>query len=565
MIDQKIRSLRNGILILVLIVVIKPSFGENTEEHRGICNDKIAQNYYFKAFNFQQNNETDKALEQYHLCIQKEPHCVSCQYEIGWSYWQKSNWGKVLYHWDIVKQLDSKHELVKQFIPIVNDNLNIVQGKKRSLDLKRNIKLLTKSTPDDSQVQLLYKTRCQSYNKSSANPLDIYTPSIYSPKSVKFSSDDKYVFVNSLESFQTLVFKHDKCELVTKIRHHFDESKERLFVASPWFEFHKPDNVSDKKYFDGKPVEMELSHSGKYLWISYYRRSYDEFAILPSAIGVISTDDFTFKKVFETGPIPKILKKSPDENFMAVSNWGNNTITIFDIKSPDINKFKYHQKLVVDESYSPVTYSKDRDKDCGLCIRGLAFTPDSQYLLVSRMKKTGISVFQRNNINQFELLGTLDGQCYGPRDLLIDSTGDNLYATCNSNGAILKLDIKTSISLLSQQKNVGKDNHIKLTANNSNFIKKVIGQGPRSMKFSNDHKYLFVAVNQTSELIVVEVNNLNIISTIPVDSYPVGLGISNSGDEIWTTSQGRNSKGGNSVGIYYIRYPELEKIRPDIN
>ncbi|HEX4922869.1 MAG TPA: hypothetical protein VFV50_02250, partial [Bdellovibrionales bacterium] len=44
------------------------------------------------------------------------------------------------------------------------------------------------------------------------------------------------------------------------------------------------------------------------------------------------------------------------------------------------------------------------------------------------------------------------------------------------------------------------------------------------------------------------------VSRIPVDSYPVGLDISPDGSQIWVTSQGRNLKGGNSIGVFQVKY-----------
>jgi hypothetical protein len=42
---------------------------------------------------------------------------------------------------------------------------------------------------------------------------------------------------------------------------------------------------------------------------------------------------------------------------------------------------------------------------------------------------------------------------------------------------------------------------------------------------------------------------------IAVDSYPVGLGVSPAGEEVWVTSQGVKLLGGNSVGVYRLEVP----------
>jgi hypothetical protein len=46
-----------------------------------------------------------------------------------------------------------------------------------------------------------------------------------------------------------------------------------------------------------------------------------------------------------------------------------------------------------------------------------------------------------------------------------------------------------------------------------------------------------------------------VISKVRVDSYTVGLGVSPDGKQVWTTSQGKSGKGGNSVCVYDVQVP----------
>jgi YVTN family beta-propeller protein len=87
-----------------------------------------------------------------------------------------------------------------------------------------------------------------------------------------------------------------------------------------------------------------------------------------------------------------------------------------------------------------------------------------------------------------------------------------------------------------------------------------VGLGARSIRLSPDERHVFVAVNQTSEIVVVDTVNMKAEARIPVDSYPVGLDLSPDGGQLWVTSQGRSAKGGNSVGVFQVRYRNEEVV-----
>ena len=53
---------------------------------------------------------------------------------------------------------------------------------------------------------------------------------------------------------------------------------------------------------------------------------------------------------------------------------------------------------------------------------------------------------------------------------------------------------------------------------------------------------------------------MQVAASIEVDSYPVGLDISNDGRYVIVTSQGRGNQGGNAVNIYEVEYAEPEPV-----
>ena len=49
---------------------------------------------------------------------------------------------------------------------------------------------------------------------------------------------------------------------------------------------------------------------------------------------------------------------------------------------------------------------------------------------------------------------------------------------------------------------------------------------------------------------------MKVVSRIRADSYTVGLAVSPDGRQVWTTSQGKRGKGGNSVCVYRVTVAE---------
>jgi 6-phosphogluconolactonase (cycloisomerase 2 family) len=198
----------------------------------------------------------------------------------------------------------------------------------------------------------------------------------------------------------------------------------------------------------------------------------------------------------------------------------------------------------------------DRDRNCGLCVRGLVFSKDSRYLFVSRMRDGGVSVFDLAGKSGPLFMGTVFGMVSGPRDLEITNLDQSLMMSCNSSGYVGKADSRSIIERL------GKSPGASIQAEDAGInVKKVfVGLGARSIRLSPDERHLFVSVNQTGELVAIDVDAMKIDARITVDSFPVGLDISPDGSQLWVTSQGRDAKGGNSVGIFQVRYRGEEAI-----
>ena len=295
-------------------------------------------------------------------------------------------------------------------------------------------------------------------------------------------------------------------------------------------------------FFKGKPVEGCFSHNGKYLWITYYRRSYDLNAIDPSAVCIIDTEFDSIIRVIPTGSLPKMIRCSPDNKTIAITHWGDNTVTLMDISSDDPSDFKFKENIIID--YKPkLNYDLkekiNRDQNCYNCLRGTVFTKDSKYILIGKMGSNSIAII---NSDSCKYIGSVEGTRTNMRHLIIKD--NNFYMSINKWGYIQKTQIDTFISHV--------ENNI--TEQYDKWEEVFVGYGARTISIGPTGKYIFVAVNNESKVVVVRTKDMKIISSCLVDSYPVGLDVSNDGEYLVITSQGKEGEGGNSVMIFDIIY-----------
>jgi DNA-binding beta-propeller fold protein YncE len=392
------------------------------------------------------------------------------------------------------------------------------------------------------EMKITLAGKWQSFNKHTKHPMDFYEPSVYSPKSALFSKDGSKFYVHSLEGFNTSVFDSRTHKLLKVITHSFNASNQHLFKdgETTVFDYTYHKRSKDFNIFQGKPVESCLSHQGKYLWVTYYRRDYDVNAISPSAVAIIDTDSDSIVRVMPTGPLPKMIRSST--SFIAVTHWGDNTVALIDIRSSNPFDFKMHSHLIVDKRavFSFGDKVVDRDAHCGSCLRGTVFTPDEKYLLVGKMGGSGeIAVF---DVQQQQSIGNISGHMSNLRHMII--FGDYIYISTNSNGYVQKAKWQ---DLIDQKIANGKNKTVF-----KGWKSVYVGKGARTIEISPDGKYVFACINLECKISVIEAATMTKICDIDADAFPVGMAISPSGKQLVVTSQGRSNKGGNSVMLYTV-------------
>lgn len=403
-------------------------------------------------------------------------------------------------------------------------------------------RMVTRLETDSLTVVLIDKK--QGYSVEETETLDA---DVLSPKSINIHPDGSKYYVNSLEGMRTVAYDFATGRKLAVIHHSFDSTQLALWADdSGLFPCDYP--YKEPKTFCGKPVESTFSHQGRYLWVPYYRRSYDLNAQDPSAVAVIDTQCDTIVRMFETGPLPKMIATSPDGTRLAITHWGNNTVGLLDISGDDITAWHYIDCYTVDYklklNYSR-TKSVNRDVGSGYCLRGTAFTPDGRYLLVGCMGGGGgIAVI---DLEKEQYLGRVMGMMPNLRHLVFKN--GFLYLSINNKGYVQRVPeerVYAAIDTLASAK--GKVVSI------PEWESCKIPAGARTIVLSPDGRFVFAACNYSSKIAVVDTRTMKLLGTLDADSYPVGLDISDDGCYLFSTSQARDSKGGNAVDIFKVTY-----------
>lgn len=379
---------------------------------------------------------------------------------------------------------------------------------------------------------------------------DTYDDAINSPKSVNFHPDGSRFYVNSLEGCRTVVYDAHTAKRLKTIEHRFTSGTGALWAQpSQLYEFTHYDNGRSRA-FDGKPVESCFSHGGRYLWVPYYRRTFDINAQDPSAVAVIDTRTDTIVRMFDCGPLPKMIACSHDNRTIAVTHWGNNTVGLIDISSPDIKQW-HHRACVVVERLFPLNFSLtstvNRDTNSGLTLRGTVFTPDDRFILVGMMSGNAIGVI---DAPRGEYIGKITGSG-NVRHLIIKDKW--LYGSNCSAGIVRRVELDKVVKAIESCQGA--------VINVPGWQTCQVGAGARTIEASPSGRWIFAACNSVSQLYVVDATDMSVAASIDVDSYPVGLDISTDGTLVAVTSQGIKGSGGNAVNLYRIEYADSTEAR----
>ena len=153
------------------------------------------------------------------------------------------------------------------------------------------------------------------------------------------------------------------------------------------------------------------------------------------------------------------------------------------------------------------------------------------------------------DLEKMEYLGRIMGNMYNLRHLLIRD--GYVYLSINRDGYIQRMPLTQFLAAIPNLQASSTK-----TTTLSGWENCKVGNGARTIEFSPDGRYIFAACNASSTLYVVDAKRFQVVTSMSIDSYPVGLEVSLNGKYVFTTSQGRSNGGGNCVDIFEVNRSE---------
>jgi YVTN family beta-propeller protein len=303
-----------------------------------------------------------------------------------------------------------------------------------------------------------------------------------SPKSVAASQNGLVSAHNMMYSHSVSLFDSQSLELVKTVKDTVDFKA--LGVAG----------FSGKHR--GAPVEGAYSPDGKYLYFTNYAMygagfikeghdvcspasGYDK-----SYLSRVDLESYEIDAVYPVGAVPKVVKVTPDNKYILVSNWCSYTVSVISIEK---------EKLV-------------KTIKIGRYPRGIAVSADSTYAYVAEMGG--------NNIHRIDLSDfskTLIPIGSNPRAVELSPDNNILYATLNISGKVITWDLEANMKIKSV----------------------ATGSAARSLALSGDGSALFVVNFKSGTVTKLRAADLSKVQTIKVCKEPIGITYDNATNRTW--------------------------------
>jgi YVTN family beta-propeller protein len=253
--------------------------------------------------------------------------------------------------------------------------------------------------------------------------------------------------------------------------------------------------------YKGAPVEGAFSPDGKYLYFTNYAMygkgfnkegtdtcspasGYDK-----SFLSRVNLANGEIDAVYPVGSVPKVVKVTPDNKYILVSNWCSYTVTIISVET---------QKTV-------------KTIKIGRYPRGISISSDSAFAYVAEM---GGNRIHRIDLASFSVDYIPIGS--NPRAIELSPDGSRLYATLNISGKVIAWDLATNQAIKSV----------------------TTGKSARSLAISKDGSSLFVVNFRSGTLSKVRTSDMKVIQNIKVCSEPIGVTYDSVNSRTWVACYG---------------------------
>jgi YVTN family beta-propeller protein len=319
------------------------------------------------------------------------------------------------------------------------------------------------------------------FTESKMKLVKTFTGSL-TPKSVAASQAGLVSAHNMMYSHSVSIFDSESLELVKNVKDTVDFAS---LGVSGFSGVHK-----------GSPVEGAYSPDGKYLYFTNYAMygkgftkegtdkcspadGYDKSYLSRLDLATLKID-----AVYPVGSVPKVVKVTPDNKYILVSNWCSYTVSVISVEK---------EKVV-------------KTIKIGRYPRGIAISADSSYAYVVEMGGSNI-----HKIDLSDFSKTLIPIGVNPRAVELSPDNKTLYATLNVSGRVIAWNLEANQAIKSVK----------------------TGATARSLAMSGDGSALFV-VNFTSGTVTkLRSSDLSKVQTIKVCKEPIGITYDNATNRTW--------------------------------
>jgi YVTN family beta-propeller protein len=308
-----------------------------------------------------------------------------------------------------------------------------------------------------------------------------------SPKSVLASDNGLISAHNMMYNHSVTIYDANKAELIATV-------PDTVVLSDFGFSQYSGS-------YQGAPVEGAYSPDGKYLYFTNYamygkgfsKEGHDTCSPASgydtSFLSRINLQSKKIDAVFPVGSVPKVVKVTPDNKYILVSNWCSYTVTAISVATG-----------------KTVTSVK-----IGRYPRGIAITSDSKYAYVAEMGGANIHRIDLGDFSQKLLpVGA------NPRAIVLSPDETKLYVTMNASGKVQAWDLLANKSIKSVK----------------------TGKATRSLDISSDGTALFVVNFESDTVSKVRTADMKVLQTIKVCNEPIGVTYDSSTNRTWVACYG---------------------------